>query len=158
MIEIGIASTPADIAEVKALFIEYLQFINDSFGSDLDFQGTEKEFATFPAIYDVLFVAKLDDVIVGACGLKSFAEAHTCELKRLYVRPVGRGYNLGQTLSKLCLQTAIKLGYAKMYLDTDPSLTHANGIYEALGFKDVPAYYDNPMAGTRYMAIDLTPA
>lgn len=152
------ASSPSDISAVKDLFKEYLQFISDTLGSDLCFQGTDTEFATFPDIYDALFVAKLNHTVVGACGLKPFAETGSCELKRLYVQPDGRGHNFGRRLSDLCLETAKLYGYTKMYLDTDRSLTHANTIYEAMGFCDVPAYYDNPMGCTRYMALDLNTA
>ena len=149
------AQSQADIGAVKGLFREHLQFISDTLNSDLTFQGTDKEFATFPAIYDTLFVAKIDDKVIGACGLKPFDEPGACELKRLFVRPAGRGHGLGRRLSDLCVETAKKAGYTKMYLDTDRVLAHANSIYEAIGFKDVPAYYDNPMGCTRYMALDL---
>jgi len=33
-------------------------------------------------------------------------------------------------------------------------LTHANAIYETLGFQDIEKYYDNPM-DSRFMALDL---
>jgi len=151
-------TNPQDVSAVKTLFREYLEFISDTLGSDLCFQGTDKEFATFPAIYDALFIAKIDGVAVGACGLKPFTEPGSCELKRLYVRPAGRGHNFGRRLSDLCLEIAKAKGYAKMYLDTDRILTHANRIYEDMGFTDVPAYYDNPMGCTRYMALGLIPA
>ena len=43
-----------------------------------------------------------------------------------------------------------------MYLDTDRGLTHANKIYEGLGFIDIERYYDNPMGCSRYMALKLS--
>ena len=155
MISVETAESASDIAGVRAVFEEYLHFIHKTLNNDLDFQGTDKEFATFPDIYDALFAAKIDGQVVGACGLKPFAGVGFCELKRLYVKPTGRGHNFGHALTGLCIKAAIEIGYKTMYLDTNPSLTHANHIYEAYGFVDIPAYYDNPMPGTRYMALAL---
>ena len=44
-----------------------------------------------------------------------------------------------------------------MLLDTLPTMTGAQRMYERLGFRDVPAYRFNPIAGTRFMARALTP-
>jgi len=75
-------------------------------------------------------------------------------LKRLYCKPVGRGYGLGLKLSQAAVNHARALGYEQMYLDTDQGLIHANAIYEALGFQDIDKYYDNPM-DSRFMALGL---
>jgi hypothetical protein len=42
-----------------------------------------------------------------------------------------------------------------MYLDTLPMMEGAQQLYVSLGFRDIPPYYDTPIAGTRFMAIDL---
>jgi len=151
---ISLAKSPEDIAAVKAIFLEYMEFIEDYLGESLSFQGTEKEFADFPQTYDALFLAKFDGEPVAACGLKPFKPG-ICELKRLYCRPAGRGYRLGQKLTEATISEARKKGYGQMYLDTDPGLTHANAVYEALGFTDIDRYYDNPMGCSRYMALKL---
>ncbi|MGB3457065.1 MAG: hypothetical protein WBA35_11955, partial [Litorimonas sp.] len=78
------ATSPEDIAAVKALFLDYLHFIEAYLGQSLSFQGTEAEFAGFPDRYDALWLAELDGVPVGAVGLKPF-EGKTAELKRLWV-------------------------------------------------------------------------
>ncbi len=148
------AESPADIEDVRRLFVEYLNFVEDYLGEPLSFQGTDKEFATFPDIYDALFVARLEGLAVGACGIKPFKPG-ICELKRLYCRPEGRGHALGYRLTELAIREAKSLGYAQIYLDTDPGLVHANHIYESLGFYDIDRYYNNPMDNSRYMALDL---
>lgn len=152
--DIYIAKTPEDIASVKVIFLEYMNFIEDYLGESLNFQGTEKEFADFPNTYDALFLAKLDGVPVAACGLKPFKPG-ICELKRLYSRPSGRGHGFGKKLTLATIIQARKQGYQNMYLDTDAGLIHANHIYEAIGFKDIERYYDNPMGCSRYMALKL---
>jgi len=152
--DIYIARTAEDIAAVKDIFLEYMRFIEAYLGESLGFQGTEKEFADFPQTYDALFLATLKGRPVAACGLKPFKRG-ICELKRLYCRPAGRGHELGQKLTLAAIDEARRRGYKDMYLDTDPGLTHANQIYEKLGFKDIERYYDNPMGCSRYMALTL---
>jgi len=147
------AKDPQDIAAVRALFLEYLEFVERYLGQDLSFQGTEKEFADFPQTYDALFLATLEGAPVAACGIKPFKPG-ICELKRLYCRPAARGLGLGLKLSEAAVNDARARGYHQMYLDTDHGLIHANGIYETLGFEDIEKYYDNPM-DSRFMGLAL---
>ena len=153
-VDIYIAQTAEDIAAVKDIFLEYMGFIETYLGESLGFQGTEKEFADFPNIYDALFLATLNGVPVAACGLKPFKPG-ICELKRLYCRPAGRGHQLGFKLTQAALKEARRRDYKEIYLDTDRGLTHANLVYETLGFEDIDRYYDNPMGCSRYMALSL---
>ena len=145
--------TAGDAAAVRAIFLEYLKFVEHYLGQDLSFQGTDKEFADFPHTYDALFLARLNGDPVAACGLKPF-KSGICELKRLYCRPAARGHSLGLKLSQAALNKARALGYKQIYLDTDHGLIHANRIYEILGFQDIEKYYANPM-DSRFMALDL---
>ena len=147
------ATTPSDIAAVRAIFLDYLRFIEAYLGQSLSFQGTEAEFADFPQRYDALWLARVGGEPVGAVGLKPFAPGEA-ELKRLYVLPAGRGHGLGEALCRACVEGARAHGYARLLLDTDRGLTHANAVYERLGFTDVPKYYDNPM-DSRFMALEL---
>ena len=153
-VTIEIAQSLGDIAEVKTIFLEYMAFIEDYLGESLDFQGTDKEFSYFPNTYDALLLAKLNGEPVAACGLKPFKPG-ICEFKRLYCRPNGRGHQLGLKLTQATITEARNHGYKEMYLDTDPGLTHANAVYETLGFRDIERYYENPMGCSRYMALKL---
>ena len=154
-LEIIRATSDKDVAAVKALFLEYLQFVTAYLGQDLSFQGTKKEFADFPRTYTSLFLAKRGEENLGAVGLK-LLKPNLIELKRLYVTPAGRGSGLGYKLSEQVIKDARAHGYDALYLDTDPGLTHANAVYEALGFRDVPQYYENPLGGqSRYMKLVL---
>ena len=145
--------TQIDINAVREIFLEYLDFVEHYLGQDLSFQGTEKEFADFPQTYDALFLGQLNGEPVAACGLKPF-EPGICELKRLYCRPQARGHGLGLKLSAAVVKKARSLGYKYIYLDTDYGLTHANAVYEALGFQNIEKYYDNPME-SRFMSLAL---
>lgn len=147
------ATTPDDVARVKELFLDYLRFIETYLGQSLSFQGTETEFADFPHTYDALWLAMLNGAPAGAVGLKPF-EAGTAELKRLWVSPTARGHGIGEALCVACIDGAQAQGYHRLLLDTDRGLTHANSVYERLGFRDIARYYDNPM-DSRFMALDL---
>lgn len=152
-LQVRLATTSTHTASVRALFLDYLRFIERYLGQTLDFQGTEREFADFPHTYDALWLAELAGEPVGAVGLKPF-DTGRAELKRLWVAPAGRGRGVGEALCRACIAGARERGYQTLLLDTDRGLAHANAIYERLGFADITRYYDNPM-DSRFMALEL---
>lgn len=147
---IQIASNPDDIAAVKELFLEYAKWL----GHDLHFQAFDEEMATWPGRYDFLLIAKQGNEPVGACALKDLDGGY-CEMKRLYVRDVMKGKGLGRTLSLRLIEEARARGYRAMRLDTLRSMTPAVTLYQKLGFKEIPAYYDNPLDDVVYMELAL---
>ncbi len=140
------ATTPGDIAEVKKLFQEYADFLD----VDLCFQGFDDEMATFPEIYEALFLARVDDAPAAAIGLKDLGGG-VCEMKRLYARPQFQGLGLGRLLSEALINEAQRSGYKSMRLDTLKRLEAAVALYRKLGFAEIDKYYDNPEAGVIYM-------
>jgi putative acetyltransferase len=76
-------------------------------------------------------------------------------MKRLYVRPAFRGRHVGWELVEELIFDARQCGYRTMVLDTLSSMQPAVELYRRLGFKPVPSYYDNPLPGAAYMALDL---
>jgi ribosomal protein S18 acetylase RimI-like enzyme len=42
-----------------------------------------------------------------------------------------------------------------MLLDTLPMMTGAQALYRSMGFTEIAAYCNNPIAGTLYMALEL---
>jgi ribosomal protein S18 acetylase RimI-like enzyme len=88
-------------------------------------------------------------------GAYRMVEAGVCEMKRLYVRPAFRGRNLGRELANELIEDARERGYRTMLLDTLASMQSARALYRDLGFRPVEPYYDNPLPGTLYMALEL---
>lgn len=149
-------ATAADLDEVRALFREYETWLDFS----LCFQGFEAELAALPGKYAPpagrLLLAELEGRVAGVIALREFAPG-VCEMKRLYVREFARGRHVGRALAERLVAEAKAIGYRAMRLDTIRArMVPANRLYEALGFRDVPPYYDNPLADVRYMELDLT--
>ena len=150
-----IPATSADqIATARQLFKEY----EASLGIELTFQGFAREVAALPGAYAPpagrLFLAT-DGLEPGGCVALRSLGAGLCEMKRLYVRPAARGVRLGRRLAETVIREARAIGYARMRLDTLPSMKEAFALYQTLGFREIAPYYDNPIVGTRFMELDL---
>lgn len=153
-VEIAPAASPGELAAVRALIEEYQR----SLGVDLEFQGFSHELAHLGEMYGppdgALFLAVLAGVSIGCVGVRRF-DARCCEMKRLYVRPQGRGHGVGRRLAERAMDAGRAAGYAAMRLDTLPTMGDAQALYERLGFRDVAAYRANPVAGTRFLEAAL---
>jgi putative acetyltransferase len=145
---------PDDLPEVRRMMQEYAAWI----GRDLSFQGFARELDGLPGDYappgGVLLVARQAGATTGMVALRRL-DAGRCEMKRLYVRPAGRGSGVGRALAHRVIEEARARGYVEIVLDTLPIMGRAQEMYVALGFRDIPPYYPSPIAGTRYMALAL---
>ena len=148
------AVTPGEIELVRALFREYA----DGLGVDLCFQGFAEELATLPGKYAPpdgrLLLARDGAAAVGCVGLRR-TDATTGEVKRLYVRPVARGRGLGGELARRMVAAGREIGYRRLVLDTLEPMAEARRLYGSLGFREIPAYYANPLSGVMYMELML---
>ncbi len=155
---ISFAEGPADIAAAHDLFLEYANWLATDHGISLEFQGIDEELATLPGKYapprGALLLARINGNPVGSIAIRPFDDV-TCEIKRLYVRPSGRGHKLGEQLTARILDEARRIGYTRAILDTGGFMAPAQKVYEDAGFTDIPAYYHNPVEGVRYLGRDL---
>ena len=62
---------------------------------------------------------------------------------------------LGRRLAETAVRAARACGYSAMCLDTLGNMAEAHALYESLGFREIPAYYDNPLEDVRYLRLDL---
>lgn len=145
----------ADMAAVAALFRDYAS----SLTVDLCFQGFEDEVAALPGAYvppdgELLLALGPDGQPVGCIAMRPSAPG-ICEMKRLYVSPVGRGAGLGRRLAEAIIACARERGYEAMRLDTLAEMGAARGLYAALGFRPIAPYYDNPHGDTAFLQLEL---
>lgn len=154
-VSIATASSAADLAAARTLFLAYA----DSLGFDLGFQDFETELADLPGKYappsGSLLLARVDGEAAGVVALRDLGDGF-CEMKRLYVRPEARGHGLGRRLVEQLIREARQRCYRAMRLDTVPT-HHDNAIavYRRFGFREIPAYCHNPMPGTLFMELPL---
>ena len=149
--ELIAVETDAQVAAVRALVREYAAWIN----VDLCFQEIDAEIDGLPGKYaaahgGVLLLALNGTQAAGCVALRAL-EPGVCEMKRLWVRDAFRGAHLGELLARTILQRAADLGYSSIRLDTLAHMTRAQRLYAQLGFREIPAYYDNPIPGTIYL-------
>jgi putative acetyltransferase len=136
--------------EVRVLLREY----EASLPFTLDFQNFDAEVAGLPGDYREPGGALLLAPGRGCVALRS-VDAATCELKRLYVRPTARRSGLGRTLVETAIARGRQLGYRRLLLDTTPGMEAAHELYRSLGFRETDAYTENPVPGTRFLALEL---
>ena len=99
------------------------------------------------------FVCELRGRVIGGGGVGPLigGPTDTCELKKMYFLPEGRGKGLGEKLLVECLKEAKKLGYEYCYLETFNTMNKAMKLYEKNGFKKI----DGPMGNTGHFACDV---
>ncbi|MGE5177148.1 MAG: GNAT family N-acetyltransferase [Hyphomicrobiales bacterium] len=152
MASIRPAAIPDDIPAIRALFEEYAA----SLGFDLCFQDFDQELATLPGAYaapggTILIAEDEAGAPVGCVALRPLDPPETCEMKRLYLRPSARGGGVGRALALAILAEGRARGYARMRLDTIPSMGTAIALYRSLGFRAIEPYRRNPIPGALYL-------
>ena len=149
------ARWPDDRATDEVLFRKYVA----SLAEDISFQNVDEELAGLPGKYarpgGVVLLAWDGAEAAGAVAYRMF-EPGVCEMKRLYIRPEFRGHGLGRELAEELIEHARAHGYRTMLLDTLASMASARALYRDLGFSAVAPYYENPLPGVAYMALELS--
>lgn len=141
-----------EIDKIRKLFFEYQQWL----GIDLCFQDFEAELANLPGEYSkpkgsIFVVEESKGIFVGCIAVRPYSNSNEiAEIKRLYVKPSSQGKGYGKLLLEHALNMAKTASYKKVILDTLPTMDKAINLYEAFGFTQTSAYYNNPLEGVVY--------
>ena len=167
-----IADPAADRAALIALNVEYASWVfaeiekmsglaaRDILGAEVaDYIPTviDKVCGDVPP-RGVFYLVEDAGQVVAMGGLRS-SDDGIAELKRVYVRPAGRGRGLGEAITRRLVDDARAFGYRSLRLDTLPIMRGAQALYESLGFADCAPYpVEMPeafRARLRYMQLAL---
>ena len=137
---------------VKPLYAEFIReadgpLVYDREGADVDL---EAEIAAGPPAdlvppNGLLLLARADGAPAGLGGVRHL-DTDVAEVKSMYVAPAYRGIGLGRRILARLDEIARDHGCSAVRLDTSDYLTPAVGLYRAAGYREVPAYNENPKA------------
>lgn len=101
-----------------------------------------------------IFVAEVGGRVVGCVtfvdGLKALSEVDdpdAATVRMLGVAAEARGRGVGEALMRECIDRARQSGRKRVRLDTRPSMTSAQRLYERLGFRRDPDHDWSPAPG-----------
>jgi GNAT superfamily N-acetyltransferase len=93
----------------------------------------------------LLLVATLHGDPVG-CGALKFHPGAAAEIKRMWISPAVRGLGLGRRMLADLEDRARAAGAPMTRLETNQALTEAIALYRACGYREVPAFNNEPYA------------
>ncbi len=106
---------------------------------------TDRLFEVFQHPKSAYWIAEDNGQIIGGCGIypTDGLPDRCAELAKFYLSPQSRGKGIGKVLMQKALESARKLGYSQIYLESFPELSDAVGIYRKAGFTDLPHAWGN---------------
>jgi len=137
--------------EVRSLLDQYWK----SFGFTPCFQGFDAELAGLPGLYGPPRGALLLAPGQGCVALRAL-DAHTAEMKRLYVAPGARGGGVGRALASAAVFWAREQGFSRLVLDTIAGrMEAAVALYRSMGFVETAPYLPTPTEGALCLELRL---
>jgi ribosomal protein S18 acetylase RimI-like enzyme len=152
-VEITIAEEPADSDAVRWCFEQYYEELGRLFGymaSTALPLGLDE--LTPPR--GLVLIAREDVAPVG-CGAVKLGAPDIGEIKRMWVSEHVRGQGLGGRLLDALEDRAIAAGKSIVRLETNKTLLAAMAMYRRHGYREVPAFNDEPF-GDHWFEKDLT--
>jgi putative acetyltransferase len=128
-------------AAVKTMLAAYW----DEFEDKTCFTSFEDEMHHIQLLYTdpgkckLIAIDTVSNGVVGCVALRGYGRG-MAEMKRLYVIPKYRGYQLGKALAEAIIQKGAARGYTSMMLDTMMEMKAAQNLYVNLGFHQIPPY------------------
>jgi len=158
--EITAASSLATIAHARDLLLEYGRFvIAQPVCAHFCYGSLEQEAAGLPLSFSEqgggCLLARVYGEPTGFVAwrvLPNSISTIAWELKRLWVRPSGRGLGMGRALTQAVLDRAAAAGIEAVFLDTAPAaMQAAYRLYLQMGFEPCAPYNGNPAEELAYL-------
>jgi DNA-binding MarR family transcriptional regulator/GNAT superfamily N-acetyltransferase len=127
---------------LQQYFAELAERFDVGFDPALSLSPTHEEFVPPNGTF---LVMRLHGQPVGCGGFKHESQG-AAYIKRMWVANEARGLGLGRRLLQELEQRARSLGYRKLRLETQKSLSEAQQLYRSSGFREVPPFNDEPYA------------
>jgi GNAT superfamily N-acetyltransferase len=141
-----------DDPRVRALYADFVReadgplvYDREEAGIDLDEEIAAGPPTDLAAPNGVLLLARVDGEPAGLGGVRHL-DTDVAEVKSMYVAPAFRGSGLGRRILARLDEIAIEHDCHAVRLDTSDYLTPAVGLYRSAGYREVPAYNENPKA------------
>jgi GNAT superfamily N-acetyltransferase len=110
--------------------------LDSRYGSDDHEPGA----APSAADIDVFLVAVTPSGDAIGCGALRRLDAHSAEVKRMYVEPASRGSGVATAQLRSLEQQARARGWTTLRLETGPAQPDAIRFYEREGYRPIPLY------------------
>lgn len=141
-----------DDPQVQALYADFVReadgplvYDREEAGIDLDEEIAAGPPADLAPPNGVLLLARVNGEPAGLGGIR-YLDTEAAEVKSMYVAPAFRGSGLGRHILARLDEIALEHGCHAVRLDTSDYLTPAVGLYRSAGYREVPAYNENPKA------------
>jgi GNAT superfamily N-acetyltransferase len=141
-----------DDPEVQRLYADFVReadgplvYDREEAGVDLDEEIAKGPPEDLVPPNGVLLLARADGEPAGLGGVR-YLNTEIAEVKSMYVAPPFRGCGLGRQILARLDEIALEHGCRTVRLDTSDYLTPAVGLYRSAGYREVPAYNENPKA------------
>ncbi|HEU4707020.1 MAG TPA: GNAT family N-acetyltransferase [Solirubrobacterales bacterium] len=141
-----------DNPEVRRLYADFVQeadgplvYDREAAGVDLDEEVAKGPPPDLAPPNGMLLLARVDGQPAGLGGVRHL-DTEIAEVKSMYVAPAFRGGGLGRQILARLDEIALEHGCRAVCLDTSDYLAPAVGLYRSAGYREVPAYNQNPKA------------
>jgi GNAT superfamily N-acetyltransferase len=141
-----------DDPRVRALYADFVReadgplvYDREGAGIDLDEEIAKGPPTDLVPPNGVLLLALVDGEPAGLGGVRHL-DTDVAEVKSMYVAPAFRGTGLGRRILARLDEIALEHDCRAVRLDTSDYLTPAVSLYRAAGYREVPAYNENPKA------------
>jgi GNAT superfamily N-acetyltransferase len=130
-----IINLPADSEEIRDLSIALHRDLEFKYGL-----GNIEAFAEENKTMLIFFVCNNKANKAVACGALKHFDDKTAEIKRMYVRDKYRGKGLSKLILKRLEETATKMNYKRIILETGLKQPEAMNLYEKSGYAKIKPY------------------